>query len=363
MKKVILNIYSLRNGGAERVMANLANHLTVRGYEVYIITIGNAESGYELSSDIKIIELGFDSLNSGLVASIKKFLKTVKAIHKNFVIIKPDLCISFMTETNIISLIAGKLCHVPVIVSERTNPLKHSISSVYSFLRKSLYKYATEVVLQTEGVLAFYRKNLKIKNLQVIPNPILIRDFMPCEEIKKKTILSVGRLSQEKGHLLLINAFAKSDAVKLGWKLIIVGSGPMQNFLFEQVVHLKLTDYIEFKGRSLNVYEYLKEAGIFVLPSSYEGFPNALMEALSVGVPSISTNCDFGPSDLIHDGINGLLVETDNVTDLKEKINTLLHSDSKRADFRAEGPRSMKRFNYEIIMHKWESLINKTIKN
>jgi GalNAc-alpha-(1->4)-GalNAc-alpha-(1->3)-diNAcBac-PP-undecaprenol alpha-1,4-N-acetyl-D-galactosaminyltransferase len=215
--------------------------------------------------------------------------------------------------------------------------------------------------LQTDGVLKIYQKTFKIKNLQLIPNPIRIKDFMPSEKITEKTILSVGRLSQEKGHQLLINAFAISDAVGLGWKLVIVGSGPMENSLLEQVKRLKLTDYVEFKGRSYNVYEYLREAGMFVLPSYYEGFPNALMEALAVGVPSISADCDFGPSDLIQGGLNGFLVETGNVFDLKEKINILLNNDSIRSRFRVEGPKSMRKFDSVLIMHKWECLINKTI--
>lgn len=361
MKKVLLNIYSLKNGGAERVIANLANHLINRGYEVIIITIGNSESGYELSPKVKIIEMGFDSRNSGLASSAIKLLKIIKLMYQNLVSIKPDLSISFMTETNIISLIAGKLANVPVIVSERTNPSKHKVSFLYAFLRRSLYKYAKAVVLQTEGVSEYYLKNFRLENLELIPNPIKMDEFLPAQEESEKSILSVGRLSEEKGHILLIEAYALSDAVKMGWKLRILGSGPQEDFLVSRSKELNLSQHVEFLGRSLNVHSYLKKAGIFVLPSKYEGFPNALMEALTVGVPSISTNCDFGPSDLIQDGFNGLLVETDNVSDLKTKINILLKSDLLRSRFRIEGPKSMKKFDSALIMQKWEHLINKII--
>lgn len=362
MKKVLLCIYSLRNGGAERVITNLANYLSDAGFDVCILTIGRADCTYELSPRIRIIELGFEVRMVGMVKSIISLFHRLLSIYKTFLVLKPDLCISFMTETNIMSLIVGRIAGVPVIVSERTNPDKHRISNIYSFLRKITYKDAKAIIVQTNGVCQYYRKTFGFRSLVVIPNPIKIDQFNISHCTKKKIILSVGRLSVEKGHLWLINAFAESDAVKLGWRLKIIGTGPLKACLQERVAKLSLTQHVHFEGRALNVYDHLKDAGLFVLPSSYEGFPNALMEALAVGVPCLSSDCDFGPSDLIKHGKNGLLVKNGCVVDLKEKINILLNDDSMRSSFQMEGPISIKKFDYAVIMDKWQFIVNKIIK-
>lgn len=363
MKKILFTIYSLRGGGAERIMTNLANHLVENNYKVTILTMGNADCAYKLSQSIKIIELGFKPNISSPFSSFKNLFYRIKLVYKKFVEIKPDLCISFMSETNIISIISAKLIKVPIIVSERTNPSIHQISFVYTFLRKILYKYASSVIVQTEGVSGFFSKNYRLKNLQIIPNFIQIDQFKSVKNEKENTILSVGRLSSEKGHLLLLNAYAISDAIKMGWKLKIVGTGPLELVYQKISKELKIDDNVEFGGHSSNVYANLINAGIFVLPSTYEGFPNALMEALAVGVPSISTNCDYGPSDLIQDGLNGFLVNVGDVNQLKNQINILIHDARLRERFRLEGPKSMKKFDYVIVISKWNTLINETIKN
>jgi GalNAc-alpha-(1->4)-GalNAc-alpha-(1->3)-diNAcBac-PP-undecaprenol alpha-1,4-N-acetyl-D-galactosaminyltransferase len=359
MKNILFTIHSLRGGGAERILSTLANHLVENNFNFTILTIDKADSAYEISTNIKIIELGLNSNNVGTLFSIKNFIYRIKAVYQKFAEVKPDLCISFMTETNIISIISSKIIKIPVIVSERTNPYKHKISIVYSFLRNVLYKYANSVIVQTESVSKYY----KLNNINIIPNFIKINHFNPLNLERGNTILSVGRLSEEKGHSMLLDAYALSNAIKFGWKLKIVGTGPLKDHLLAKSKHLKIDNNVEFEGKSSNVYANLINAGIFVLPSNYEGFPNALMEALSVGVPSISTDCDYGPSELIQDGLNGLLVKVGDVNELKDQINNLINDTRLRDRFRLEGPKSMKKFDYEIVISKWNTLINEIIKN
>lgn len=359
MKNILFTIYSLRGGGAERILTTLANHLADNNFNVTILTICKTNSAYEISTNIRIVELGLDSKKTGSLFSINNFFYRIKAVYHKYVEIKPDLCISFMTETNIISIICSKIIKIPVIISERTNPYKHKISFFYTFLRKVLYKYANSVIVQTESVSKYY----KLNNINIIPNFIIINHFNPLNTERDNTILSVGRLSEEKGHSMLLEAYALSNAIKFGWKLKIVGTGPLIGYLLAKSKELKIDDNVKFEGKSSNVYAHLIKAGIFVLPSTYEGFPNALMEALAIGVPSISTDCDFGPSELIQDGLNGMLVKVGDVNELKDRINTLIYDSRLRDRFRIEGPKSMKKFDYAIVISKWYTLINDIIKN
>lgn len=358
MSRVIFVTYSLRTGGAERIMSYLANFLVTKNISVYIITINKSDSVYKLSNHIKIIELGLSSTGSGNLIAFKNFFYRVFKLYITISKINPHLCISFMTENNIITIIAGLLLKVPVIISERTNPIKHKTSKFYLFLRAHLYKYASALVVQTNSVSKYYSSTLINSKIFCIPNFINLNEYISSRNvINNKIILNIGRLSEEKGHLTLLHSFAKSDAIKLGWKLRIIGVGPLETELKKMTEKLGIFEHVDFYGKSSNIILNLNEAGIFILTSRYEGFPNSLMEALASGVPSISTNCDFGPNELINDGVNGFLAKTDDVNDISAKINLLINDQNLRNAFSISGPKSMAKFDFPLVINRWYTLI------
>lgn len=361
--KIAFCIYSLRSGGAERVMTILANSLSISGHEVYLITIGAANCGYVLEPKIKLIELNLSKESKNIFGVFKNIFLRIRGLVSAFYSIRPEICISFMTENNMLALIAGEFTRVPIVISERTNPYVQTLDGIYKILRKLLYKRARALVVQTMKARVYYEENLGLKHIPVIPNPIILKDFSlnDSPQPREKMIYNIGRLSEEKGHDYLIEAFAQSEAIRLGWTLNIIGEGVLRSKLESKINQLGLTNHVFLLGRELDVMKYLSHAGMYILSSKFEGFPNALMEALASGTPCISTDCETGPSEIIKNGENGILVKNGDVNEMSQAINIMIGNKYLRDVFSKSGPITMKQFDHSVIIQKWVNLIYKVI--
>lgn len=360
--KIALAITSLNAGGAERVISTMANFWASKpGFEVVLFYFSSDHPFYELNSKIKLISI-YPKKKSSLIGTFAHLIESSFSFHKILLIEKPDIIISFSTTINVISLTTSLFNKIPVIISERQNPVDYRYNLLIEILRKKVYKKAAAIVLQTAGVQkAFTTKNIKLgNNVYIIPNPISTKFCTNSFEPKKDIILSVGRLTKEKGHDLLIRSFAKTNN-KGNFKLIIIGSGIEKQNLIELAKSLGINERVEFLGLIENVEYFMSKASIFVLPSRSEGFPNALCEAMAMGCACISFKCDYGPEEIIESQSDGILVEKENITQLSIQIERLINNSELRNLLSKNSIDIQSRFSLPIIMNKWEKIITTVV--
>lgn len=318
--KIFLVIPTLSQGGAERVISELANDFSKKGIDVHLILLAKAEDFYTIDSNITVHRLGF--INTGRLQKIfsefNVFIKLRRLLKEH----KPDVVLSFMDKYNIFTILASRFLKLHVFVSDRSNP-KLNLPPLLYVLKKITYRYATGIVSQTilsKKIITEFTGN---KNVHVIPNPVKKVQLFP-EIQREKIILNVGRLVPEKGQAYLLQAFAQLDVSD--WKLVILGDGPLRENLEKQIIELGLDDNVLMPGAVNDVDRWLAEASVFVFSSVSEGFPNALVEAMAAGLPCVSFDCEAGPRDIIEHGVNGFLVEEGNIDELVEKIVLLINN-------------------------------------
>lgn len=360
-KKIGFVIGKLSAGGAERVISNLSNVL-IEKFDITIITHVKSEPFYLLDKRIKVIScLDYIEKPSSTLQSIKLNYNLVKRISQ---IIKEqgiDVVIGFITSANILSTIAARLNRIPCIISERNNPIVEEIPRLWVVLRRLIYPLANNLVLQTEGVKKIYEKKMNPQKITILPNPVSTQlSQLRKQTLKKeKILLTVGRLKKHKSQEQIITAYKNISPE--GWKLIIIGNGDQKQKLENLIEEYKLSKKIKIISGVKQMDKYYNNASIFVFTSKYEGFPNALLEAMHFGLPCVSTNCDFGPSDLINNGVNGFLVPIDNQTILESRIKRLINDENLREEFSIKSKVKTEAFKSEVVVNQWENLINKFV--
>lgn len=359
-KKIAFVIGSLTSGGSERVISTLSNRL-VDSFDVCIITFKKTEPFYTLNNKVKVISC-YDSLKrpSNFLASLWLNIALVKRICEIIRSEKIDLLIGFITTANILSIIASNITGIPSVISERNNPQMEIIPKFWKFLREFFYPRANSVVLQTQGVKKLYEKKVSESKLIILPNPIseklTNKRTFKDDSKREKLILNVGRLNKSKQQKMLINAF--ENITTEDWKLLIIGDGPQYNALQKQIKQLKLSDKVEIKPQIKDIHNYYDKARVFAFTSKNEGFPNALIEAMHFGLPSISTDCDFGPSDLINHNSNGILIPVNGQLELEQSLQLLINDKSLREKISKNAIASTEEYISFNVITKWQKLIN-----
>jgi glycosyltransferase involved in cell wall biosynthesis len=324
--KIILVIPTLKQGGAERVMSELANEFSNKKHEVHLCLLAGGEHFYTLNKNIKVYNFGFE--NKGFINKLFLEIKIFFKLRNLFKSIKPNFILSFMTKYNIFTIIASSFLKVNVFISDRNNP-KKSISYSLRLLRKLTYKYATGIIAQTYLSKKIIQKITKHKNIEVIPNPL--KNIIKYPDIRReKIILNVGRMIPEKGQKYLIESFSKIE--NNNWKIVILGDGPLYEALQEKAKELNLSEKVIMIGSVKNIDKWLAKSSIFAFPSISEGFPNALVEGMSSGLPCISFDCDTGPRDIIHDGENGYLIPLKDIDIFSERLEILMNNENLRIE-------------------------------
>ncbi len=311
--RVLFIINSLSGGGAERVMTTLLEHSKVRSasHDIRLLILDDDPRAFPLPEWLTVIQ---SDCRKGTISSIF----AVERVVKDF---DPDIALSFLTRSNIASGIAMMKRSRPWIISERTSTSAHLGNGARQLVTKSLirliYPRATRLIAVSSGVAQKLETTyaVDIDRIAVIPNPVDRRALEKAAaepsglRFNEPYIIAVGRLVAVKNYALLIQAFAKS---KLNSRLVIAGEGRERKSLERLASDLGIADRVDFPGWLSNPYPALKQANVFALSSNVEGFPNALVEALALGVPSVATNCNDGPSEILArtgaESISGLTV-------------------------------------------------------
>lgn len=364
--RILLVILSLSAGGAERIISEMANWWAAHNHEVAVLTLwGTEHDHYKLDQRIKRFSLDFWRNSTTpwqfLTNRIRLIFRIRKTVH-NF---DPDTIISFIDLINIIMVTALAGLKIPLIVSERIDPRHHTINSSRSFARYLTYPYASALVVQTASVAQWAKTIMPASKIEVIPNFVRIIPEAQSRQAQKRFeqpyILAIGRLDKQKGHDLLIRAFASAKTNQAGWKLVILGDGPQRSSLEYLVSRLDIRDDIIMPGIVNEPTDWLNNAGFFVHPSRYEGFPNALLEAMACGSAVIATDCPSGPAEIIRHKVNGLLVPTEDVNALSTSMISLMNNEDLRRQLGTQAMQVKITFSQNSIMAQWDALINKLI--
>ncbi len=342
---------TLTSGGAERVISLLANNFAERGYEVEMIALTSISPDYyTLNPKVKFIHA--DKVSKwGLLGELWWFRRHIKKE-------QPDVVIAFMEAVYEFVLLALLGTKTPVISSERLDPAL--ISWPRKVLRWLLLPTATAHVVQTQHIKHYYYKQIQ-KKTHIIYNPVNERVFeLPIME-RENNIINIGRLYPQKNQKMLIEAFAEIKERYPKWKLIIYGEGYLRKELEALTERLGVKDKVLLPGRNEKVIDEVAKSKVFCLSSDYEGMSNAMIEALCVGTPVISTKVS-GTDELIRDGENGLLVDIGDKDGLVQAFEKLLSHQELREKIGKEGQKLAAKFKMDTIVAQWENLI-KSVSN
>ncbi|MCG5502173.1 MULTISPECIES: glycosyltransferase family 4 protein [Ectothiorhodospira] len=374
-KTAAILINNLAPGGAERVTTNLTKHLIKLNYNILLITVDQPQKDlYTVDPCIKRIWIEESLKRIKTFKEIRRIIFLRKQLKKE----KPDFIIGMMSKPSIMAIISAAGLPVATIVSERNFPGRKKLSIRWGILRKLLYRFADAHIAQTYKGKIWIEKNTGAKNIHVIPNavhwpPDTFEPIIHPDRIipkSRKLLLAVGSKTHQKGLDILLEAFQKISQRHPEWDLVILGYKPKEKKnkhrikIEEIILNLQSENRIHLPGPVGNIGEWYLRAEIFILSSRYEGFPNALLEAMTAGCACIATDCETGPRDIIDHKINGLLIKQESYSDLAKNIEKLIKSEELRKQLSHNAKqKTKKKFNPKIIYSMWENAINSALKN
>lgn len=354
-RRVLVMISALGGGGAERVATRLASMLAERGDEVFIMPFSSTERPYPLSDKVHVIDCSLYDLRKRrpqpwqalrtLLTAARTFPRLV-ALRRDERI---DVTVSMLLAPNILNVVAGGPCRK--VLCERNNPSRKG--AVRFALSKWVYRHGDCVVFQTEHVRSLFSRRVQERGV-IIPNPVTVacrasgaaRPFVAC----------AGRLVRQKNHTLLLRAFALFLETHPGYELRIFGDGSLGDELADLAASLGVDQSVRLMGFRDDVHEQMADARMFVLSSDYEGMPNALLEAMTMGLPCISTDYPAA-REVLGDGRDGLLVPTGDVTALAKAMGRVADDEGLRRRL-SEGALSRSRdFSPDVVIPLWEAVL------
>jgi len=354
--KILFMISSLNTGGAEKILSTIANHFDSRGDTITVLTVSDEKPFFTLNESIKLRQLGLSQPKRGLINRINHIPKLINSLKNNILEVNPDVVISFMSEMNILSIIATKLAQKPIIISERSAYDFLDIKPFWKRVRRVLYPFTDALVVLTHADKKRYHF---VKNVYTIENPLVLKQYHSNIE-REKIILGVGRLNTVKGFDMLIKAFHQIENKE--WKLVIVGEGGERKNLELLIDELNLTKRVELVGMTQDVEYYYKKASIFVLSSRTEGFPGVLCEAMGYGCAVLSFDCPSAPSEIISSEVDGILVEAENIDSLSNEIEKLVSSSTKREALGNNAKKIVNKLSIDKVTKKWLEVIENRLK-
>lgn len=356
-KSIAFYISSLRKGGAERVIVNLAEHFNKEGYRTVIVTTRKADKEYEISSEIRrrISEPREEALNRGRIGNFILRFMTLRQIWKEE---KPGLILSFIGKNNMMAILTSAFLKIPVVVSVRGNPPSEYPTKGLKLVADILFKRAAGVVLQTKDSVSFFAKGVQRKAV-ILENPLNPAFIKPAYTGERRNeIVSVGILDENKNQAMLVKAFYGITDDFPEMKLILYGEGEKRGELETLVKKLGIEERVQMPGQCDKVQDTIDRARIFVLTSDTEGSPNAVIEAMSLGLAVISTDCPCGgPAELIRNRENGMLVPVRDEKALEEALREILTNPALEEKLRKNAVQIQKTMEPETVSRKWQQYL------
>jgi len=345
-------------GGAQRVVSLLAEAWSEQGKRIAVITF-DGENGdhFQLPASVSRMVIGGTQKSGGIVTAIINNTRRMLALRRTLKASGAPLVVSFIAATNVLTVMSTLGLKLRVVISERNDPSRQSLGRVWDRLRRWSYRYADLVTANSKHALQTMSAYVPQARLAYVPNPL----FSQPAQVRapEPVILNVGRLTPQKAQDILIDAFADVAGDFRDWRLVIAGEGEEVDNLAARAEHLNIADRVTFTGR-VDPWPLYTRASIFALPSRFEGTPNALLEAMSAGVAPIISETSSGALDFVRDGINGLVVETDNVASLVAALRRLMADPSLREKFSHEARAAVDHLKPQQVIEDWDRVLRLT---
>lgn len=357
MDKILLYIDMMDRSGAQRVMGSLANRISALGIDTILVNdfiLDATIPQYSISQSVRRFFLQDTNTGNPILKNIRRLVRLRQIIRRE----KPDLVLSFLGRPNIRMLIAGIGLRPRKIVSVRNDPNReYGRNALVRFLTGRLFLLADGCVFQTPEAASYFPKAVQDR-ARVIMNPVDRRFYNAERDGHPKNIISVGRLEKQKNQKMLIEAFAEIAPEFPEDDLVILGEGPLRGELEDLCGRLSVRERVHMPGNVSAVENELAKAKLFVFPSDYEGMPNALMEAMAVGVPSISTDCPCGGPKMLNADDGGLmLIPCGDKEQLINAMRTLLSDADKRESNGRKHKKKAMTFQAEKVFSQWEEYL------
>lgn len=351
MKIFFINKALNYSGGTERVTAILSKALIERGYEVQIASIvGKGEMPF-FPFDPAIKRHYLSPPKDKNVVLYRDF-RRISLLKKLFRQENPDIIIIVDAGRSFVNIPATR--GFTTITWEHFN-VNTNWHLMHSLSRKIAVKYSDMIVTLTEGDVLAYKKKFRAEKVISIPNPVTV-DVSEKTPMTEKRVLAVGRIVDQKGFDLLVKAWQLALPKAPDWKLRIVGAGKLQKDLEKLIDTLGISESVEIFPPTKDVVLQYKQASIFALSSRHEGLPLVLIEAMAMGLPAVSFDCETGPRDIVIDGKTGILVPPLDVKQMAEGLVSLITNEEKRNRFSENAIASSSKFQIDSIVDQWEKL-------
>jgi glycosyltransferase involved in cell wall biosynthesis len=373
---IVLLVSSMGSGGAERVASTLVNAWAKRGDTVTLVVTFNGRGTcfYPLADGVRLLYLAdLAGLNRRGVSGYAARLFVLHTLIRDC---KPNVVISFLTNVNLAAILASAGLRVPVIVCEHNDPTADGRSRFWRLACRLAYPHASLVTLLTENAAARFRKMVPgVRRVAVLPNPLPLELFevsrvplvsdeaylsISTDKDRRRRLVSVGRLHEQKQFDVLIAAFASLAGAFPQWELWIWGDGPKRGELEAQIAAAGLSLRVFLPGKTASPWTEMARSDVFALSSRFEGLPMALMEAMGLGVATIAFDCRSGPRELMRNGSDGLLIPADDANALQEGLRRLFADDTLRAELGHRAAHSIReRYSVDAVLRLWDELFER----
>ncbi len=351
--KIAFIIGSLAGGGAERVVSELATEMSAQGHEIAVIVVSSNNKTYYIPDAVKLVDCAKNYKLRGI-----GYLNRIHDIRKELKNFGAEVCISFNTNVNFYAVFSCIGLRCRLVLSERNDPVIYPQSKISRTMRKILYRGKYKYVFQTDEAKSFFSEKIQ-QNSCVIFNPLNPNLPMPFNGERSKRIVTAVRLEPQKNLKMAIDAFSMSKASDNGFVFEIYGDGSLKGELTEYIKSKNLEDKVFLMGNSSTLYDDISNAYAFILSSDYEGMSNSMLEAMALGIPTISTDYPSGGAKaVINDGYNGLLVPVGGTTAMSVAINRVIFDSEYAIKLGVNSSQLRYELSVEKITKKWLSFIS-----
>ena len=359
MARIEICAYLHGSGGAERQITLLANQMVKRGHEVHFVVLAECNYTYPLDKEVNFYDLSKEETGVGIIRILKRY-KALKKITKK---ICPDVSVHYWFQSSYFSVTFPHKYRGKVIYAERADPYDKEFNGIVGIIRWIADFFIDGFVFQSEGARDFFSEKIKKRSI-VIHNSVNVpQEKYLIPTVREKRIVNIGRLHHQKNQKILIDAFALIADKYQDYRLEIYGDGELKTDLLDQIKKLHLEERVFLCGTTKAIYDKIYKASLFVLSSDYEGIPNALLEAMALGLPCVSTDCrPGGARTLITDGENGYIVPRKDMHSLSDKMDFLLSHPEDAARISLNARNIAISHTDKAVFNKWDSFLMSVIK-
>lgn len=360
--RIAFILSGLSAGGAERVVALVAAHWVREGHEVTVIAFDAPGDPvyHPLDKAIRVFRLALPSESGASFHNAAwRTAKRIRALRALLRRERYDAVISFLFKINVITVLAASRLGIPIAIAERNHPTMQAGHPLWRCLRRWTYPCARLLILQTEASRSALPERLRPMGV-VVHNPISRFERSPEPE-GQKILAAVGRLDRQKGFDLLLKAFARIADRHPDWRLVIWGGGPDRAALEALRDRLGLAGRADLPGLSDGAADWIAQASAFVLSSRFEGFGNAMAEAMAAGLPVIAFDCEFGVGLMLERDVSGMVVPAEDIAALADGMDRLLKDRGLRERLGEAARVRAMRFSEENILHQWDAILPRLI--